>query len=81
MNQGRPEMIKHIVMWRLRGDDAAARAANAALVKAEFESLRGRVPLSQGMVGRNTFTPRAWNAATAPRSPSMPPGRSCAKSN
>lgn len=37
-------MIKHIVMWNVRGDDAATRARNAAWVKAEFESLRGRVP-------------------------------------
>jgi heme-degrading monooxygenase HmoA len=36
--------IKHIVMWNLRGDDAAARARNIALLKAEFESLRGRIP-------------------------------------
>jgi len=37
-------MIKHIVMWTVRGDDADARARNVALLKAEFESLRGRVP-------------------------------------
>jgi hypothetical protein len=37
-------MIKHIVMWRVRGDDAATRAQNLALLKAEFESLRGRIP-------------------------------------
>lgn len=37
-------MIRHIVMWNVRGDNAAARAANIALLKAEFESLRGRVP-------------------------------------
>ena len=37
-------MIRHIVMWNVRGDDAAARAANLARLKAEFESLRGRVP-------------------------------------
>ena len=37
-------MIKHIVMWNVRGDDAATRARNAAWVKAEFESLRGRIP-------------------------------------
>ena len=36
--------IKHIVMWNLRGDDAAARAHNIALLKSEFEPLRGRVP-------------------------------------
>ncbi len=37
-------MIRHIVMWNVRGDNAAARAANIALLKTEFESLRGRVP-------------------------------------
>jgi hypothetical protein len=37
-------MIKHIVMWKVRGDDAATHARNVALVKREFESLRGRVP-------------------------------------
>lgn len=37
-------MIRHIVMWKLRGDDAAARARHAAIVKREFESLRGHVP-------------------------------------
>jgi hypothetical protein len=37
-------MIKHIVMWKVRGDDAATHARNIALLKAEFESLRGRVP-------------------------------------
>lgn len=37
-------MIKHIVMWKVRGDDAATQAHNIALVKREFESLRGRVP-------------------------------------
>jgi heme-degrading monooxygenase HmoA len=36
--------IKHIVMWKVRGDDAAARAANLAQLKSEFESLRGRIP-------------------------------------
>jgi hypothetical protein len=37
-------MIKHIVMWRVRGDDAAERQRNVALLKTEFESLRGLVP-------------------------------------
>jgi hypothetical protein len=36
--------VKHIVMWRVRGDDTATRARNIALLKAEFESLRGRIP-------------------------------------
>jgi len=37
-------MIKHIVMWKVRGEDAATRARNLALLKAEFESLCGRIP-------------------------------------
>ena len=37
-------MIRHIVMWRVQGDDEASRGRNAARVKVEFESLRGRVP-------------------------------------
>jgi Stress responsive A/B Barrel Domain len=37
-------MIKHIVMWSVRGEDAASRQRNVALLKTEFESLRGRVP-------------------------------------
>lgn len=37
-------MIRHIVMWRVRGDDAGERARHAAEVKRAFESLRGRVP-------------------------------------
>jgi hypothetical protein len=36
--------IKHIVMWTVRGDDDATRARNLAVLKAEFESLRGRIP-------------------------------------
>lgn len=37
-------VIKHIVMWNVRGDDAPTRARHCALLKAEFESLRGRIP-------------------------------------
>jgi hypothetical protein len=37
-------MIKHIVMWNVRGDDAATHARHLALLKSQFESLRGRVP-------------------------------------
>ncbi len=36
--------IRHIVMWNVRGDDASARTRNLALLKSEFESLRGRIP-------------------------------------
>ena len=37
-------MIKHIVMWNLRGDSAEAKAEAVALLKRSFESLRGRIP-------------------------------------
>ncbi|AXF20411.1 stress responsive protein [Burkholderia pyrrocinia] len=37
-------MIRHIVMWRVRGDTDAERAAASELVKARFEALRGRIP-------------------------------------
>jgi hypothetical protein len=37
-------VIKHIVMWNVRGDDATSRARNIALLKAQFESLRGCIP-------------------------------------
>lgn len=37
-------VIKHIVMWNVSGDDAAARSRNIAVLKAEFESLRDCVP-------------------------------------
>ena len=37
-------MVKHIVMWKVRGSDANARGHNLALLKTAFESLRGRVP-------------------------------------
>jgi len=36
--------IKHIVMWNVRGADSAERARHIALLKSEFESLRGRIP-------------------------------------
>lgn len=37
-------MIKHIVMWNVRGADAAERIEGARLIKGLFESLRGKVP-------------------------------------
>lgn len=37
-------MIKHIVMWDLRGDTAAEKALGIRLLKTGFESLRGRIP-------------------------------------
>lgn len=36
--------IKHIVMWRVRGDDEAQRAHNAQLIQREFQSLAGLIP-------------------------------------
>jgi len=44
----RPEaearLIKHIVMWNLRGDTAEAKARAIEVLKSSFESLRGRIP-------------------------------------
>ncbi len=37
-------MIKHIVMWNLRGDTDAAKAQAVSVLKRSFESLRGRIP-------------------------------------
>jgi hypothetical protein len=37
-------MIKHIVMWNVRGDTPAAKAAGIARLRRSFESLRGRIP-------------------------------------
>lgn len=37
-------MIKHIVMWNLRGGSEAEKAAALGQVRRSFESLRGRVP-------------------------------------
>lgn len=36
--------IKHIVMWRVRGDSADERRANAQRVQAAFEPIAGRIP-------------------------------------
>ena len=36
-------MIKHIVMWNLRGDSATQRSDNIVRLRREFESLRGRI--------------------------------------
>ncbi len=37
-------MIKHIVMWNLRGGSVAEKAAAIDRVRRSFEGLRGRVP-------------------------------------
>jgi hypothetical protein len=37
-------MIRHIVMWRVRGDTPAEREIASNLVKKKFEGLRGRIP-------------------------------------
>jgi len=37
-------MIKHIVMWNLRGDTQLEKAQAVAVLKRSFESLRGRIP-------------------------------------
>lgn len=37
-------MIKHIVMWKVRGATADEKRRNLEQLRAAFESLRGRVP-------------------------------------
>jgi len=37
-------MIRHIVMWNVRGDTPADKARNIARLQRSFESLRGRIP-------------------------------------
>ena len=37
-------VVKHIVMWKVRGDNAEERRQNAGLLVRSFQSLRGRVP-------------------------------------
>ena len=36
--------VKHIVMWRLKGETEAARRANCQAVRRVFEGLRHKVP-------------------------------------
>lgn len=38
-----PGSVRHIVMWRVRGDTPEERAGARARVKAAFEGLRGRI--------------------------------------
>lgn len=37
-------MIKHIVMWNVRGDTPAQRARGIEQLQRAFEGLRGRIP-------------------------------------
>jgi len=37
-------MIRHIVMWNVRGESAEQRARNIEVLKSAFLSLRGRIP-------------------------------------
>lgn len=37
-------MIKHIVMWKVRGETAQERADAQSRIKVAFEGLRGQIP-------------------------------------
>ena len=37
-------MVKHIVMWNVRGESPAQKKESATLVKTAFESLSGKIP-------------------------------------
>ena len=44
MSERAASMVKHIVMWNLRGDTPEEKAQACQLLKRKFESLRGQVP-------------------------------------
>lgn len=44
MIASRVTAVKHIVMWRLLGNDVGERAEAGARVKSAFENLRGHIP-------------------------------------
>jgi Stress responsive A/B Barrel Domain len=37
-------MIRHIVMWKLRGDSPQEKAGNIETLRRSFHGLRGRIP-------------------------------------
>ena len=37
-------VVKHIVMWNVRGETPAERSANLSRLQSSFESMRGRIP-------------------------------------
>jgi hypothetical protein len=37
-------VIRHIVLWNVRGDSAEEKRRNIDLLRASFHSLRGRIP-------------------------------------
>lgn len=37
-------MIKHMVMWQVRGDTPAEKASAKDLIKTAFETLNGKIP-------------------------------------
>lgn len=39
-----PQLVRHIVMWDVRGDTPQEKNAAAQLIKASFETLAGRIP-------------------------------------
>ncbi len=39
-----PPVVRHIVMWDVRGDTPQEKNAAAQLIKASFEALAGRIP-------------------------------------
>lgn len=37
-------MIRHIVLWNVRGDSAEEKCRNIDILRASFHNLRGRIP-------------------------------------
>ena len=44
IQSGDTRLIKHIVMWNIRGETPAEKADSVLLLQRSFESLRGRIP-------------------------------------
>lgn len=50
-------MIRHIVMWKLKAEDAETKAADAATMKSELEAL---VPVIDGLVSLEVHANQAY---------------------
>ena len=57
-------MIRHVVMWKLKSEDAAERSAQAAEIARRLNALVGVVPeLLSASAGANSVFPEAnWDA-------------------
>ena len=73
-------MIKHIVMWNVRGDSAQAKARGIDELKRGYEGLRGQVPgllhLEIGVDSSSTLLRATRLCSTSPTIVTLRPARS-----